>query len=79
MIENDERLAALIDRIDNGELLTGKDAKYYNAKSARHEALMAQLGYEYEDDDEFDEAPDNRSLVEQWEDDEWDSNDNKES
>jgi ribosome assembly protein YihI (activator of Der GTPase) len=68
-IENDERLQALLDRVDNDEVLTGKDAKYFNAKTARHQALMEELGFE--DDEDFDEEEsleDSRSLVEQWED-----------
>jgi hypothetical protein len=35
-LENDERLMALIDRHERGELLTGKDAKFFNKSIARH-------------------------------------------
>lgn len=77
-IENDERLMALLEKVDNDELITGKDAKYFNANMARHKALMEELGYEEDDelddeDDDYDddEAPvEGKSLVEQWEDDE---------
>lgn len=80
-IENDERLMALLERVDNDELLTGKDAKYFNAKMARHKVLMDELGYEDDDDfdddeDDFDDESGNeKSLVEQWEDDDWDHQD----
>ncbi len=82
-IENDERLMALLEKVDNDELITGKDAKYFNANMARHKELMEELGYE--DDDDFDDDEDvdyeddfgdeeapvkGKSLVEQWEDDE---------
>ncbi|MFT4924357.1 MAG: ribosome assembly protein YihI (activator of Der GTPase) [Phenylobacterium sp.] len=67
-IENDERLLALLERVDNDEVLKGKDAKYFNAATARHQALMEQLGFD-NDDDEDEEEEDSRSLAEQWEDD----------
>ena len=50
-IENDERLMALLDRHERGELLTGKDAKYFNRLVARHQELCDLLGI----DDEFEE------------------------
>ncbi|CCQ10427.1 Protein of unknown function DUF414 [Pseudoalteromonas luteoviolacea B = ATCC 29581] len=52
MLENDERLMALIDRHERGELLTGKDAKFFNKSIARHQALCEILGI----DDEFEEG-----------------------
>ncbi|MDP4985266.1 Der GTPase-activating protein YihI [Pseudoalteromonas tunicata] len=51
-LENDQRLLDLIDRHESGELLVGKDAKYFNTKIARHQALCELLGIEDEDDDE---------------------------
>lgn len=50
-LENDERLMALLDRHERGELLTGKDAKYFNRLVARHQELCDLLGI----DDEFEE------------------------
>ncbi|WP_440054408.1 Der GTPase-activating protein YihI [Pseudoalteromonas sp. T1lg65] len=50
-LENDERLMALLDRHERGELLTGKDAKYFNRGIARHQELCELLGI----DDEFEE------------------------
>ncbi|TMP44095.1 GTPase-activating protein [Pseudoalteromonas citrea] len=50
-LENDERLMALLDRHERGELLTGKDAKFFNRSIARHQQLCEMLGI----DDEFEE------------------------
>lgn len=77
-IENDERLMELLDRADAGDILKGKDAKYFNAKTARHQELVELLGLDDEDDfdeddfddDDFDEDYDGSqapSLIEQWE------------
>ncbi|MBE0364374.1 hypothetical protein PULV_a2698 [Pseudoalteromonas ulvae UL12] len=50
-LENDQRLLDLIDRHESGELLVGKDAKYFNTKVARHQALCELLGIDDEDDE----------------------------
>lgn len=79
-IEADERLLALLEQVDNDEILKGKDAKYFNAKTARHQELMELLGYENDDDDDYDGAGDDeelpeddeRSLLDQWQDDDKD-------
>jgi hypothetical protein len=42
--------------MEQGETLTGKDAKYFNAKTARHSELLILLGLDVEEDDEEDEA-----------------------
>ena len=52
-IENDLKLMSLLERQNAGEVLVGKDAKYLNAKVARHQALCDLLGIE--DEDEFDD------------------------
>lgn len=77
-IEEDERLLSLLERKENDELITGKDAKYFNAKMARHQELMEILGLDDEedenndgDDDDYDSS-EGRSLIDQWEDDDWD-------
>ena len=74
-IESDERLMELLDRADAGEILKGKDAKYFNAKTARHQQLLEILGLDDEldeeyDDEDFDNDYDDSqaaSLIEQWE------------
>lgn len=51
LIENDTQLQALLERVERDEILTGKDAKYFNAKIARMEQLMAELGLSDGDDE----------------------------
>jgi hypothetical protein len=52
-LENDVRLLKLVERHEGGEMLTGKDAKYFNSRIARHQVLCKLLGLE--DEDEFDD------------------------
>lgn len=54
-LENDERLLKLIERHEQGEMLTGKDAKYFNSRIDRHQVLCEILGIEDEPEDEFDD------------------------
>ena len=55
-LENDERLLKLIERHEQGEMLTGKDAKYFNSRIDRHQVLCEILGIEDEfDDEEYEE------------------------
>lgn len=56
-LEQDEKLLDLVERVENGEILTGKDAKYFNAKTERHAELVSLLGLDVEEDmaDEDDE------------------------
>lgn len=54
-LEQDERLLALVDRVEQGEILTGKDAKYFNSKTARHAELLSMLGLD-DADAELDDA-----------------------
>ncbi|QTH63259.1 GTPase-activating protein [Psychrosphaera ytuae] len=49
-IESDERLIELAERAENGELLTGKDAKYFNKMMDRHAELLEELGIETEEE-----------------------------
>jgi uncharacterized protein len=50
-LENDGRLMKLLERHEQGELLTGKEAKFFNRSIARHQQLCELLGI----DDEFEE------------------------
>lgn len=52
LIENDSYLQQLLERVEQEEILTGKDAKYFNAKTARLEQLLQQLGLADEAEDE---------------------------
>ncbi|WP_105188558.1 Der GTPase-activating protein YihI [Pseudoalteromonas sp. T1lg48] len=71
-LESDERLLALIERHDNGEILQGKDAKYFNAKVERHQQLCEILGLDddFEDDEDLLDDYMNDSLANEWLDDE---------
>jgi ribosome assembly protein YihI (activator of Der GTPase) len=55
-LEQDEKLQELLERMEQGETLTGKDAKYFNAKTARHSELLTLLGLDVEDEDDEEEA-----------------------
>ena len=50
-LENDERLDALLDRIDDGETLSAEDQSYVDQTLDRIDALMEQLGIELGDDE----------------------------
>ncbi|GAA58351.1 Der GTPase-activating protein YihI [Pseudoalteromonas sp. BSi20652] len=54
-LENDVRLLKLVERHEGGELLTGKDAKYFNSRIARHQVLCELLGLEDEDEPEIED------------------------
>jgi hypothetical protein len=61
-IEQDEKLQSLLEKVEQGDILTGKDAKYFNAKTARHAELLTLLGLDDDDEGEasaeLDEAED---------------------
>ena len=50
-IEHDTYLQQLLERVEQDEILTGKDAKYFNAKTARLEQLLQQLGLTEDEED----------------------------
>jgi uncharacterized protein len=64
-IEQDEKLQDLLERMEQGETLTGKDAKYFNAKTARHAELLTLLGLDIEEDEEAEEELDELAKLEQ--------------
>lgn len=51
-IENDVYLQQLVEKVEQDEQLTGKDAKYFNAKTKRLTELLAELGLDQEDEPE---------------------------
>ncbi|WP_372762826.1 Der GTPase-activating protein YihI [Pseudoalteromonas sp.] len=65
-LENDERLLKLVERHEQGEMLTGKDAKYFNSRIARHQALCELLGIEDEDEFEDDFSEEANSDFDQY-------------
>ncbi|PWC10815.1 Der GTPase-activating protein YihI [Brenneria roseae subsp. americana] len=52
MLENDTRLDALLDRLDNGETLSAKEQSWVDETLDRIDMLMEQLGIELGDDEE---------------------------
>ena len=55
MLESDERLDALLERLENDETLTAEEQKWVDAKLDRIDELMQQLGLSYDDDEEEEE------------------------
>jgi len=55
LLENDERLDALLERLEEGEALSAEDQSWVDAKLDRIDELMQQLGLSYDDDEEDEE------------------------
>jgi ribosome assembly protein YihI (activator of Der GTPase) len=68
-IESDEVLIALVERVEDGELLAGKEAKYFNKLMDRHAELLRILGVEDEEENDFEDEID---PVEGLKSDQWD-------
>lgn len=58
LLENDERLDALLERLEEGETLSQEDQSWVNATLDRIDTLMEQLGISYEDEEEEEEKAD---------------------
>lgn len=58
LLENDERLDALLGRLEEGEALSKPDQDWVNATLDRIDTLMDQLGIVYEEDEEEEEKTD---------------------
>lgn len=54
-IESDERLIELVERVQEGELLSGKEAKYFNKQMERLDQLLEKLGIDPDSDNDEDE------------------------
>ncbi|MBJ3816044.1 Der GTPase-activating protein YihI [Shimwellia pseudoproteus] len=55
LLENDERLDALLERMEEGETLSQQDRDWVDQKLDRIDALMQQLGLSYDDDESEEE------------------------
>lgn len=55
LLETDERLDALLERLEAGETLSAEDQSWVDAKLDRIDELMQKLGLSYDDDDEEEE------------------------
>lgn len=58
LLENDERLDALLERLEEGEALSAEEQSWVNAKLDRIDALMEELGISYDDEEEDEEKTD---------------------
>jgi len=52
LLESDEKLDALLERLENGEELSASEQQYVDRKLDRIDELMAILGIEFEDEDD---------------------------
>ena len=55
-LENDTKLNNLLDRLDDGLSITASEQQYVDTKSARHLALLQELGMVEDDDEDEGEA-----------------------
>ena len=63
MLESDERLDALLERLENDETLTAEEQKWVDAKLDRIDELMQQLGLSYDDDEEEEEEEGKEDMM----------------
>ena len=63
MLESDERLDALLERLENDETLSADDQKWVDAKLDRIDELMQQLGLSYDDDEEEEEEEGKEDMM----------------
>ncbi|OON36967.1 GTPase-activating protein [Izhakiella australiensis] len=56
MLENDERLDTLLDRLENGDSLSGEDQVWLDQTLDRIDTLMEQLGIALDDGDQDESA-----------------------
>jgi ribosome assembly protein YihI (activator of Der GTPase) len=61
LLENDERLDALLERLEEGGTLNAEEQSWVDAKLDRIDELMQQLGLSY-DDDEDEEEEERRKI-----------------
>ncbi|POP40505.1 Der GTPase-activating protein YihI [Superficieibacter electus] len=63
MLENDERLDALLERLEEGEALTAEEQSWVDAKLDRIDELMQKLGLSYDDEDDEEEAEKQEDMM----------------
>lgn len=72
-LEQDERLIELAERVEADEVITGKDAKYFNKHMARYDELLEILGLNDEmDESELEDESDEEDSLEKLESNQWD-------
>lgn len=63
MLESDERLDALLERLEEGETLSAEDQAWVDAKLDRIDELMQQLGLSWDDEEEEEEEEKKEDLM----------------
>ena len=63
MLENDERLDALLERLEEGEALTAEEQSWVDAKLDRIDELMQKLGLSYDDEDDEEEEEKQEDMM----------------
>ncbi|WES68377.1 Der GTPase-activating protein YihI [Superficieibacter sp. HKU1] len=63
MLENDERLDALLERLEEGEALTAEEQSWVDAKLDRIDELMQKLGLSYDDDEDEEEEEKQEDMM----------------
>lgn len=74
LLEKDEKLIELAEKVERDEIITGKDAKYFNKHMARYDELLEILGLNNDiDESELDEQGDDaESALDKLESNQWD-------
>ncbi|WP_058911941.1 Der GTPase-activating protein YihI [Entomohabitans teleogrylli] len=63
LLENDERLDALLERLEEGENLSAEERAWVDEKLDRIDALMQQLGLSYDDEEDEESEEDMMRLL----------------
>ena len=63
MLETDERLDALLERLEDGDTLSAEDQAWVDAKLDRIDALMQQLGLSYDDEEDEEEEEEKEDMM----------------
>lgn len=63
LLENDERLDALLERLEEGETLNAEEQLWVDAKLDRIDELMQKLGLSYDDEDEEEEEEKQEDMM----------------
>lgn len=63
LLENDERLDALLERLEEGKTLSSEEQTWVDEKLDRIDELMQQLGLSYDDDEEDEEEDGKEDMM----------------
>ena len=63
LLETDERLDALLERLEEGETLSAEDQSWVDAKLDRIDELMQKLGLSYDDEEEEEEEEKQEDMM----------------